>query len=105
MTGKQINTDGFRMEFSLDKKQSCLLIHYMGDHKTTVEFPHGNCKSNDKQFVRTCPSVINAAKQSVDLPSNVVSHSQTTFNTSSCIFCYLQITKKRFHKSALAMRD
>jgi len=55
----------------LDKKQSCVLIHYMGDHKTTVEFPHGNCKSNDKQFVRTCPSVINAAKQSVDLPSNV----------------------------------
>jgi len=55
----------------LDKKQSCVLIHYMDDHKTTVECPHGNYKSIDKQFVRTCPSVINAAKQSVDLASNV----------------------------------
>ena len=57
--------------FPLDKKKNYVLIHYIGNHKTAVQFPHGNSKNGTKPYVRTCPSVINAAKKSEDSPSNV----------------------------------
>ena len=42
------------------------LIHYLGDDKVAVEFPHGNAKRDDgRNFVRTCPSTISKCKDLV----------------------------------------
>ena len=51
----------------LDKKENFVLIHYMGDSSTAVQFSHGNCKNKDtKPYIRTCPSVLNAMKKTKD---------------------------------------
>ena len=50
----------------LSKKESYVLIHYMGDSSTAVQFSHGNSKNKDSQqkpFIRTCPSVLNTMKK------------------------------------------
>ena len=59
--------------FTLDRKQNFVSIHYMSDHTKAMHFSHGNAKC-DKPFIRTCPSVIGAAKKSEELPSNVYRH-------------------------------
>ena len=56
----------------LDKKENFVLIHYMGNSSTAVQFSHGNCKNKDtKPYIRTCPSVLNAMKKTTDSPANV----------------------------------
>ena len=35
-----------------------VLVHYLGDESAAVGAPHGNAKSNDRIFYRTCPSVL-----------------------------------------------
>lgn len=56
----------------LSEKENYVLIHYIGDHTTAVRFPHGNCKNKQqKPFVRTCPSILSTAKNTVDSPANV----------------------------------
>ena len=64
-----------RSSYSLldDTKNECLtLIHYTGDHTTANKFPHGNSKSKVKKaYIRTCPSVLQAAGEVQDVPSNV----------------------------------
>lgn len=46
------------------------LIHYLGDHTSIIDFPHGNSKHDERMHVRTCPSVLKAISN-VDVPSNV----------------------------------
>ena len=46
------------------------LIHYLGDHTTAIDFPHGNSKQNERVHVRTCPSVLRSITN-VDAPSNI----------------------------------
>ena len=75
-----VTTDGKSSKFRrhsyipLSKKENYVLIHYMGDSSTAVQFSHGNCKnkgSQQKPFIRTCPSVLNAMKKTTDSPANV----------------------------------
>ena len=64
-----------RSSYSLldDTKNECLtLIHYTGDYTTANKLPHGNSTSKEKKaYVRTCPSVLQAAGEVQDVPSNV----------------------------------
>ena len=57
----------------VDQKQNCVLILYIGDCKTAVQYPHGNSKCS-KPYIRTCPSVLKKAKTSVESPANVYKH-------------------------------
>lgn len=73
-----VTPDGKSSEFvrhsytPLNKKENYVLIHYIGDHTRAVQFPHGNCKTKQqKPFIRTCPSVLRAAKNTVESPANV----------------------------------
>lgn len=45
------------------------LIHYLGDHTSAIDFPHGNAK-HEKIHVRTCPSTLQAISNDFDIPSN-----------------------------------
>lgn len=70
-TGKNFNFK--RLSYTLlDKSSSLTLIHYTGDHTTATQFPHGNSKpKGSKQYVRSCPSVLQKANEIQDVPSNV----------------------------------
>ena len=58
--------------FLLDpKRQNKVLIHYVGDESVAVDFPHGNSKSGNHIYRRTCPSTLNQLVSIPDLPSNV----------------------------------
>ena len=48
-----------------------ILIHYLGDETVAEDFPHGNSKSQNRNFTRTCPSVLKKLATVADLPSNV----------------------------------
>ena len=57
----------------LNEKENYVLIHYIGDHTTAVQFPHGNSKKKqEKPFIRTCPSVLSTAKKYSRFPSKCV---------------------------------
>ena len=49
------------------------LIHYIGDERVANDFSHGNSKSSNRKFVRTCPSVMHNldAQCSTSTTSNV----------------------------------
>ena len=73
-----VTPDGKSSEFvrhsytPLNKKENYVLIHCIKDHARAVQFPHGNCKTKQqKPFIRTCPSVLRAAKNTVESPANV----------------------------------
>ena len=58
----------------MSKEENYVLIHYMGDNSTAVQYSHGNCKnkhSQQKKFIRTCPSVLNTLKKTTAPPANV----------------------------------
>ena len=46
------------------------LVHYLGDHTSAADFPHGNATHTDRVHVRTCPSVLKNLSVH-DAPSNV----------------------------------
>ena len=52
-------------------KKNKVLIHYVGDESVAVDFPHGNSKSGNHAYCRTCPSTLNQLASDPDLPSNV----------------------------------
>ena len=54
----------------IDDHTYTTLVHYLGDHTSVIDFPHGNSKRDEKMHVRTCPSVLKAISN-VDVPSNV----------------------------------
>ena len=57
-----------------------VLVHYVGDHSNSTDFPHGNSKPGSiSSFTRTCPSVLAEPSASNDLPSNV--YKKTVWNT------------------------
>ena len=62
-----------RHVYSLIDKPQVALIHYMGDESEFVPFPHGNNKNGDKNYTRTCPSVLQGMRDQVenDRPGNV----------------------------------
>lgn len=36
-----------------------ILIQYLGDEKVAINFPHGNKRHDNRDHIRTCPSVLN----------------------------------------------
>ena len=42
-------------------------MHYLGDHNDYQPEPHGNSKSRNRGYIRTCPSVIAEIKKSVNI--------------------------------------
>lgn len=67
------NNDFRRHVYTPLKKDSlnCRLIHYLGDHTTVIQFPHGNRKKDNKCHFRTCPSVLKEIVEVNDNPSNI----------------------------------
>lgn len=51
-----------RHGYQLLDSKSATLIHYLGDEKLAVGFPHGNDKRSAKNFTRTCPSYLSICK-------------------------------------------
>ena len=54
--------------FCLQEKPELTLVHFVGDEKLSVDFPHGNSKKN-KYYTRVAPSVIRRAEQTRQTPS------------------------------------
>ena len=63
------NTDFKRNTYSLLGGHTTL-VHYLGDHTSATDFPHGNASNRDQVHVRTCPSVLRNLPVN-DAPSNV----------------------------------
>ncbi len=60
--------------FLLHEKQpqKAVLLHYLGDENSAVDFPHRNSTGDsDHAFHRTCPSVLARLTSIQDLPSNI----------------------------------
>ena len=52
-----------------------VLIHYIGDEKCAVPYAHGNAASDcNKNYIRTCPSVIKSVKHSCLIETAVKSY-------------------------------
>ena len=73
---KCVTADGTSTKFRrhaysmIDDHAYTTLVHYLGDHTSVIDFPHGNSKRDEKMHVRTCPSVLKVISN-VDVPSNV----------------------------------
>ena len=51
-------TNQFQMRSYVDSRQpGVALVHFIGDEKLAVDFPHGNSKTGDV-YMRTAPSVL-----------------------------------------------
>ena len=65
----------------IDPKSPLVLVHYLGDESIAVGAPHGNAKSNDRIFYRTCPSVLKKIAEENESPENIykkfISRSET----------------------------
>ena len=64
-----VRTDGptkqfQRLSFQLLNNKDLVLVQYVGDYTLVEEFPYQNSKSNEKSYVRVCPSVISNIKLS-----------------------------------------
>lgn len=68
----QTFSDGFMKSIFewIDEKQRYCIIHYTGYESLFKPFPHGNCKTG-KNFVRTCPSVIEELKEMANQQSDL----------------------------------
>ena len=61
-----------RHAYQLLDDSTLTLVHYIGDEKATIDFPHRNATS-DKFYVRTCPSYLKKCETLVkDSKANVV---------------------------------
>lgn len=59
LTNKGPSADFSRHSYELmDKADSVVLVHYLGNERAAEEFSHGNSKLNERVHVRTCPSVL-----------------------------------------------
>ena len=59
--------------YQLLAKPETTLVHYIGDHKLAVAFPHGNAHKQAKEYTRTMPSVLSALKiDTMSSKANVV---------------------------------
>lgn len=58
-----------------------VLIHYLGDESEYVPTPHGNAKTDDKEYIRTCPSVL---KNISDSTKNSSSTTYQELATAPC---------------------
>ena len=48
-----------------------VLARYLRDESVAVGGPHGNAKSNDRIFYRTCPSVLKKIAEENESPENL----------------------------------
>ena len=59
--------DGINRNFLKEAfKSTCgkiVIIHYLGDESTVVDYPHGNAKSLSATHQRTAPSVLQSLKE------------------------------------------
>ena len=63
------SADFRRHTYELNPPNNLVLIHYLGDEGAAVDFPHGNQQNESRNFVRTCPSLLNTSvKSAADLP-------------------------------------
>ena len=79
-------------------KGNVTLIHYIGNEKVAVPFPHGNEKNNcDCPYTRTCSSVLQdiKASSSLNTPSKVYKAAVTNLPASSS---HLPVLQPRNHK-------
>ncbi len=77
----------------LSSKDYTTLIHYIGDEKVAVSFPHGNEKNNcERPYTRTCPSVLRnlETSSSSNPPSKVYKAAVTNVPASSAHLAVLQ---------------
>ena len=54
----------------MDTSIDLIILHYVGDESIVIDFPHGN-SHHCQPYYRTCPSVLEKLKNSVDCPGNV----------------------------------
>ncbi len=55
--------------YELVPSTNCVLVHYLGDEKAAVDYPHGNRKHNERNHIRTCPSVLDELAQQTAMSS------------------------------------
>ena len=68
----------------LIEKPSIVLVHYIGDESEYKETPHGNSKTNTREYIRTCPSVLATLKeQDLETPISVYQKESTNSCPSS----------------------
>lgn len=61
-----------------------VLVHYIGDEREYEESVHGNSKSKDREYIRTCPSVLTKLKQkNLETPINVYQEESSKLCPSS----------------------
>ena len=55
-----------RVEFGLIGNNRYFLVQYTGDESVFEEMPHGNAKHSTKNYVRTCPSLVDSIKETLE---------------------------------------
>lgn len=63
-TGNQFSKHAYQLLSPTIDKGNAVLIHYLGDEKIAIDFPHKNRSHSEKVHIRTCPSVIEKLKKS-----------------------------------------
>ena len=82
-TSNGISKEFKRYAYQLLNNKSVTLIHYVGDEKVSIAFPHGNRKHHpEKKYTRTCPSYLNTCKELVKTSSACSIYKKAVENVS-----------------------
>jgi hypothetical protein len=80
------STSFTRSAYYLESNPELVLVRYAGDESSYSPFPHGNNKTDNREFVRTCPSVIKQMKEDSEnglSPSQIVDKLNAANNVPS----------------------
>ena len=71
-----------RYVFSRTDQPKCVVIQYIGDSSVAKQFPHGNSKKNERNYIRTQPHVINDIRNASGSSQHVYQSLVTVENPS-----------------------
>ncbi|SMN01977.1 hypothetical protein SPONN_284 [uncultured Candidatus Thioglobus sp.] len=78
-----VSKDFQRYSYQQVNDKSVTLIHYLGDDKVVIGFPHGNRKQHqEKNFVQTCPSCLNSCRDLVTVDNASKVYKKAVANVS-----------------------
>ena len=85
-----------RYAYQLMEDKSMTLIHYLGNEKNAIDFPHGNQKHDveGKKHVRTCPSYLNKFKSLVKSQTTSIAYKKEISNISCDPECVATCTPR-----------